>query len=60
VGVIGRVARTREAAFLRDVTVDPDFRGRGIARGMLTAGIAPLRARGAFQSATGAPGRFQR
>ena len=25
VGVIGRVARTREAAFLRDVTTDPDY-----------------------------------
>ncbi|HLZ29848.1 MAG TPA: GNAT family N-acetyltransferase [Chloroflexota bacterium] len=34
-------------AWISNVTVDPDFRGRGIARGMLTAGIAHLRARGA-------------
>jgi mycothiol synthase len=34
-------------AWISNVTVDPDFRGRGIARTMLAAGIESLRARGA-------------
>jgi len=34
-------------AWISNVTVDPDFRGRGIARRMLTAGIEHLRSRGA-------------
>jgi mycothiol synthase len=34
-------------AWISNLTVDPDFRGRGIARSMLAAGIAHLRARGA-------------
>jgi ribosomal protein S18 acetylase RimI-like enzyme len=34
-------------AWISNVTVDPDFRGLGIARAMLAAGIAHLRARGA-------------
>lgn len=34
-------------AWISNVTVDPDFRGRGISRTMLAAGIENLRARGA-------------
>jgi ribosomal protein S18 acetylase RimI-like enzyme len=34
-------------AWISNLTADPDFRGRGIARGMLAAGIEHLRARGA-------------
>jgi mycothiol synthase len=34
-------------AWISNVTADPDFRGRGIARGMLAAGIEHLRSRGA-------------
>lgn len=34
-------------AWISNLTVDPDFRGRGAARAMLSAGIAHLRARGA-------------
>jgi mycothiol synthase len=34
-------------AWISNLTVDPDARGRGIARGMLAAGIAHLRSRGA-------------
>jgi mycothiol synthase len=34
-------------AWISNVTVDPDFRGRGISRSMLTAGIEHLRSRGA-------------
>lgn len=40
-------------AWISNVTVDPDFRSRGIARGMLTAGIAHLRARGATSISLG-------
>ena len=35
------------------MTTDPDFRGRGIARGMLVAGIAHLRSRGATSISLG-------
>ncbi len=34
-------------AWISNLTVDPDFRGRGISRSMLAAGIAHLRSRGA-------------
>ncbi len=34
-------------AWISNLTVDPDFRGRGVARTMLAAGIQHLRARGA-------------
>jgi mycothiol synthase len=34
-------------AWISNLTVDPDYRGRGIARAMLAAGIAHLRSRGA-------------
>jgi mycothiol synthase len=34
-------------AWISNLTVDPDFRGRGISRAMLAAGIAHLRSRGA-------------
>jgi ribosomal protein S18 acetylase RimI-like enzyme len=34
-------------AWISNVTVDPDYRKRGVARAMLAAGIAHLRARGA-------------
>ena len=34
-------------AWISNLTVDPGFRGRGIARAMLAAGIAHLRSRGA-------------
>jgi mycothiol synthase len=40
-------------AWISNVTVDPDFRGRGIARGMLAAGIAHLRSRGATSVSLG-------
>jgi ribosomal protein S18 acetylase RimI-like enzyme len=34
-------------SWISNLTVDPAFRGRGLARAMLAAGIAHLRARGA-------------
>ena len=46
VGVIGRVARTREAAFLRDVTTDPDYLSAD--PGIRSEISIPLLAHGAF------------
>jgi diguanylate cyclase (GGDEF)-like protein len=46
VGVIGRVARTREAVFLRDVTVDPDYLSAD--PGIRSEISIPLLAHGAF------------
>jgi diguanylate cyclase (GGDEF)-like protein len=46
VGVIGRVARTREAAFLRDVTTDPDYLSAD--PGIRSQISIPLLAHGAF------------
>jgi putative methionine-R-sulfoxide reductase with GAF domain len=46
VGVIGRVARTREAVFLRDVTTDPDYLSAD--PGIRSEISIPLLAHGAF------------
>ena len=45
-GVIGRVARTREAAFVRDVTLDPDYLSAD--PGIRSEISIPLLAHGAF------------